>query len=200
MPHELMGPIAPLQTDIKSATMPETRVAPLLWKTPPQGNSPRSLGGGHTVSITAQSKGCGITAPSARPSRGSHDLPPPIRQHTSLPRAMVTWRKPDSRSYQWSARDWVVAFWVFNDMVDRSVTTLTKLIPGLVACTALRPRDAVSMKLLIEQPIAAGLPGNAPSLHLALGRRSPILQRGSSGWRIASFAPFCVWRLPVKQT
>jgi hypothetical protein len=35
------------------------------------------------------------------------------------------------------------------------------------------------LKLLIEQHIAAGLPGNAPSLHLALGRRSPILQRGS---------------------
>jgi hypothetical protein len=62
------------------------------------------------------------------------------------------------------------------------LTTSTKLIPGLAACTALRPRDAVStrpLKLLIEQPIAAGLPGNAPSLHLALGRRSPILQRGS---------------------
>jgi hypothetical protein len=62
------------------------------------------------------------------------------------------------------------------------LTTSTKLIPGLAACTALRPRDAVStrpLKLLIEQHIAAGLPGNAPSLHLALGRRSPILQRGS---------------------
>src|SRR5580693_2535166 len=62
------------------------------------------------------------------------------------------------------------------------LTTSAKLIPGLAACTALRPRDAVStrpLKLLIEQPIAAGLPGNAPSLHLALGRRSPILQRGS---------------------
>jgi hypothetical protein len=62
------------------------------------------------------------------------------------------------------------------------LTTSTKLIPGLAACTALRPRDAVStrpLKLLIEQPIAAGLPGNAPSPHLALGRRSPILQRGS---------------------
>jgi hypothetical protein len=62
------------------------------------------------------------------------------------------------------------------------LTTSTKLIPGLAACTALSPRDAVStrpLKLLIEQPIAAGLPGNAPSLHLALGRRSPILQRGS---------------------
>ena len=41
------------------------------------------------------------------------------------------------------------------------LTTLTKLIPELAACTALRPRDAVStrpLKLLIEQPIAAGLP------------------------------------------
>jgi hypothetical protein len=70
-----MGPIAHL-TDIKSASMPETLVATLLWKTPPQGHSPRSLGAGHNVSIAAQSKDCGITAPSARPSRGSHDLSP----------------------------------------------------------------------------------------------------------------------------
>src|SRR5580693_7167723 len=66
--------------------MQETWVAPLLWKTPPQGNSPQSLGAGHTVSIAAESKACGITAPSARPSRGPDDLPaadPPTHKLTA---------------------------------------------------------------------------------------------------------------------